>query len=202
MNNSTVILIIGILIIIALLIAIPCNENFIGYEYPYFTNANLSMLNDSNVNCDKFPDAPACKPTPNIPPTPTDLNTCMPDDGRWSIPGKYGERSTLNTPCCQAPDYKLAKNYKTCDDVLNPNDPIDKCIINCCQNADAEANNYDSSWYPMAKCACSLWCNNQKVPHFKKYGTAVHYITGDLAEAQTSDSGDFIGGTGYDFSGQ
>jgi hypothetical protein len=54
----------------------------------------------------------------------------------------------------------------------------------------------------MARCACSLWCYNQDVPHFKKYGTAVHYISGDLAEARTSDSGDFIGGTGYDFSGQ
>jgi hypothetical protein len=84
-------------------------------------------------------------------------------------------------------------SIKTCDDVLDDNDPLQKCVQDCCNYAIGEANNYDVSWYPMARCACSLWCYNQDVVHFKKYGTAIHYITGDIAEAETSDQPGFIG---------
>ena len=209
MNNQTVLLLIAIGVLIAVLFVIPSNESF-GSEIPYVPLQQHLMTAESSVNCQQTPNAPACKPTPSVNPVSTSLDTCEPTDGQWSIPGTQGGRSKLNTPCCQPPDYKLAKTasvfgqsvqYKTCDDNLDMNNAIEKCVANCCSDANSEANNYDASWYPMARCACSLWCYNQNVPHFKKYGTAVHYITGDIAEAQTSDSGAFIGGSGYDFSG-
>lgn len=159
---------------------------------------------ESSVDCTATPEAPACQSRSPPPAISTTLETCTPSDGVWSTPetGQSG-RSTLKSPCCDPnTGYKLATNYKTCDDKLDPSNQIESCIQKCCANANAEANNYDSSWFPMARCACSLWCYNKDVIHFKKYGTAVHYITGDLAEAKTSDSGDFIGGSGHDFSGQ
>jgi hypothetical protein len=167
------------------------------------THADLVTAAQSSIDCVRFPDTPGCKGAPDVDPVKTDLFSCTPKDGKWSEPHSDDlGRSRLLSPCCQPPDYKLATNYKTCDDNLNLDDHTEKCIAECCNNAAAEANNYDPSWYPMARCACSMWCYNKDVPHFKKYGTAVHYITGDLAEAQTSDSGDFIGGSGYHFSGQ
>lgn len=157
----------------------------------------------ANIDCSKNPDAPGCQ---NVP-TPPDirdssLRTCTPMDGQWSIPDadEFG-RSKLNSPCCQPPNYELPESYKTCSDKVDINEPLGRCIANCCTYAESQAPNFDPSWYPMARCGCSMWCNNKDVPHFKKYGTAVHYITGDLAEARTSDSGNFIGGTGFDFSG-
>jgi len=139
------------------------------------------------------------------PPGPSNgaLATCTPADGQWSAPGPDGRRSRLLSKCCQPPDFQLAtdKPYKTCGDKLDASDPAERCVQQCCMFADGQSDNYDATWYPMARCACSLWCYNQNVDHFKKYGTAVHYISGDLAEAQTSDSGDFIGGDGYDPSG-
>ena len=160
--------------------------------------------------CVQFPDSPNCRPPPPVAPTQTGLETCVPPGGMWSTPGTgIAGRSSLASPCCQPPLYELGreKPYKTCNDNLSLSDPTEKCVAECCANAALEANNYDPSWYPMARCACSLWCYNQQVPHFKKYGTAVHYITGDLAEAQTSDSPNFIGagdaqGIGIDFSGK
>lgn len=191
--NKESLLLIAILVLIALIVVIPGFETF-----------------DSSVNCALFPDSPACKPLPSPQPIPTNLNTCQPENNEWT---KFVDgRVTLNSPCCDPnTGYQLAKTatvfgqevpYKTCDDKLDPDNPLEQCVATCCENANHEANNYDPSWYPLARCACSLWCYNQDNPHFKKYGTAVHYITGDLAEANTDDSGDFIGGTGYDFSGK
>lgn len=190
MKHSTVILLFAVVLLVVVLFFASGPEAFGEHVFTA----------ESSVDCEKFPDAPACQPTPDVAPTGTDLQTCAPSDGRWSIPGAGAQgRSKLNSPCCQPPKYDIAKSYKTCDSDLGSS-AIDQCIKTCCQFADSEANNYDSSWYPMARCACSMWCNNQNVPHFAKYGTAVHYISGDLAEAKTSDSSDFIGGGG-DFSG-
>ena len=129
------------------------------------------------------------------------IQTCSPSDGQWSSIGTGDQgRSTLLSPCCQPPMYQLAddKQYKTCTSIFDPNNPIDTCIAHCCDYVNSEEkkgplSQYDTSWFPMARCACSLWCNNQDVPHFRKYGTAVHYISGDIAEASTSDLADFIG---------
>lgn len=216
MNNQSVLILIAIGVLIAVLFVVPSSENF-GKRVPYYpqqadlgvnyTAADQACLKNpadcinpeadvepkSSVDCDKFPDDPACT-TPVAPPVDASLSTCVPADGQWSIPdvGKFG-RSKLNSPCCQPPDFKVSSSYKTCDDKLDINNPIQQCIATCCANATAEAANYDTSWYPMARCACSLWCYNRTVPHFRKYGTAVHYITGDIAEAKTGDEPDFIG---------
>jgi len=141
----------------------------------------------SSIDCLKFPSSPACKPVPSIPTT-KEFDTCVPADGIWTQTG-----SKLLSPCCQPPKYSVSKTMKTCEDNLDTSNVMDNCIKVCCDNAESEARNYDASWYPMAKCACSLWCNNQDVVHFKKYGTATHYITGDIAEAKTSDAANFIG---------
>lgn len=127
--------------------------------------------------------------------TETELDTCAPSDGRWSIPGAGSQgRSKLNSPCCNYPNYKLASDYKTCNNASEEtNEKKRRCLEQCCLFTNNQSGNYDSSWYPMAQCACSLWCNNPEVNHFRKYGTAIHYISGDLATAKTSDSGDFIG---------
>lgn len=170
----------------------------------------LTSSEFTESQCDQFPDSPNCRPPPPVNPTPIGIDTCVPPDGMWSTPGTgIGGRSSLASPCCQPPTYQLGKeqDYKTCSDNLDLSNPTEKCVAECCANASVEANNYDPSWYPMARCACSLWCYNQQEPHFRKYGTAVHYITGDLAEAQTSDSRNFIGGGdgggwGSDFSGK
>lgn len=190
MEHSTVILLLAVTLLLVVLIFGSGPEAFGEHIYTA----------ESSVDCSKFPDSPACQDTPDVDPTSTELDTCNPSDGKWSIAGTGAQgRSTLNSPCCQPPKYAVAKDYKTCDSNLGDGS-IDKCIKTCCQFVTSEANNYDASWYPMARCACSMWCNNQHVPHFAKYGTAVHYISGDLAEAKTGDSSDFIGGGG-DFSG-
>ena len=60
MNFS--LLIIAIIFLIALLYIIPSNENFVGFDFPYYTNDNNNNFNLLNsVDCNKFPDAPACK---------------------------------------------------------------------------------------------------------------------------------------------
>jgi hypothetical protein len=195
MNNQLVLLLIALAVLIALVCLIP-NQETLGDYVAYQVGPN--------VNCQKFPDAPECKPPPTPPPINKGIATCAPPNGQWSIPDADQQgRSQLASPCCQPPQYELGKEkaYKTCDDKLNLTNKEEKCVSNCCAFANAQANNYDPSWYPMARCACSLWCYNQTVPHFAKYGTAVHYISGDIAEAHTSDSPDFIG-SGGDFSGQ
>ncbi len=166
-----------------------------------FKDVRYTAPGSSSVDCIEFPDSPVCQPPPNVDPVITDLTTCIPEDGVWSTGGGVADagRSKLQSPCCQPPNYKLSTNMKTCDDTLDSSDPTQKCIQDCCSFAANEANNYDVSWYPMARCACSLWCYNQKISHFKKYGTAVHYISGDIAEAQTGDEPRFIGAG--DFSG-
>lgn len=188
MNNQTVLLLIAVAVLVCVLIAVPSSEKLTDAE------------GTSSLDCSKTPDAPGCQPDPVEPRITTELATCTPSDGQWSVPGPDG-RSQLNSPCCQPPRNDLAQDYKTCDDELNPNNAIEKCIQDCCGNADQEANNYDSSWYQMARCACSLWCYNKDVPHFRKYGTAVHYITGDIAEASTSDDSSFIGSGASGFGG-
>lgn len=121
--------------------------------------------------------------------------TCIPANGQWSVPGGGLQgRSVLNSPCCQPPDYQiLDPTYATCDNP-NSNDPgVTGCLETCCKVVDNQAKNFDSSWYQMAKCGCSLYCNNQNVTHFNKYGTAVRYIFGEKAIAHTGDDADFIG---------
>jgi hypothetical protein len=203
MNNQIILLIIGVIILLITINIIGngsiCSiENGEKFSYITYNSENVNTENNkiNSVVDDeiKFNDDRSF--------------SCVPEDGRWSIPNsdELG-RSKLNSKCCQPPDYKLGneKNYKTCNDILNINNPIEKCINDCCKFVESEEkkgdlSQYDSSWFPMAKCACSLWCNNQDVIHFKKYGTAVHYISGDIAEAQTSDTGNFIGVN--DFSGK
>lgn len=117
--------------------------------------------------------------------------SCVPSDGVWSVDDPEAPRGKrLNSPCCQAPDYKiLDPRYKTCANYSSESDAsIQKCLADCCKNASAEKDRYDPSWYPMAQCGCSLWCYNSKVPHFAKHGTAVHYIEGDIAEVNTPDT--------------
>lgn len=197
MDNRTILLIAAIVLIIAYFL----------FSNEQFSNKAYTAPSSSSVDCALFPDSPACQPPPPVDPVDTSLSTCVPPDGVWSTPmtGQQG-RSTLNSPCCQPPNYELASisskgtPMKTCDDKLDSSDPIQKCVQDCCNYAASEANNYDVSWYPMARCACSLWCFNQDVSHFKKYGTAVHYISGDIAEAETGDQPDFIGSG--DFGGQ
>lgn len=186
------ILLFAIVALIVLILVYKSGERFISVPY--------TSPGSSSIDCDVYPDSPGCTGPPPVSPVGTDLSTCTPANGVWSIPGANMAISKLNSPCCQPPSYSVAKNMKTCDDDLDTSDPIQKCIKDCCDNAATEANNYDVSWYPMSRCACSLWCYNQSVPHFKKYGTAIHYISGDIAEAQTSDVGGFIGSG--DFSGQ
>ena len=203
MNNQSVLLLIAIGVLIAVLFVVPSSENF-GYTAYIPDRKNLlDRPAKSSVDCTLFPESPACQPRPPVGPVEAGIESCAPADGGWSTPGTGPQgRSTLASKCCQPPDYQLGKEktYKTCDDALDMSVPVERCVADCCINADIEANNYDASWYPMARCACSLWCYNQNVSHFRKYGTAVHYITGDLAEAHTSDTGDFIG-SGVTFSG-
>lgn len=197
MNNQIAMLLIAIGILIAVMIVIPKGEDFAGSRRSFYTS-------QSSLDCNTTPDAPGCQPPPAVDPTAKDLQSCAPSNGQWSIPGQGLQgRSVLNSPCCQGPEYSLGKEkpYKTCDDDLDLSDPIQKCVSTCCANAANEARNYDPSWYPMARCGCSLWCYNQNVPHFRKYGTAVHYITGDLAEAKTGDDSSFIGSGNGGFSG-
>jgi hypothetical protein len=159
MNSQTILLLVAIGIVITVLCVIPSSENF--SFVPYRPGDDILLTAESSLDCGKFPDAPGCQPLPPVRPVPKELTTCAPVDGQWSIPGVGAQgRSKLNSPCCQEPDFEVAKNYKTCDDSLDMSNPIDKCIANCCANADSEANNYDVSWYPMARCACSLWCHN------------------------------------------
>jgi hypothetical protein len=184
MNNVNILIGIAIVIFLVVLIFIVPSEKF--SEVPYVYGSNYTSDSSS----------------------PQQLNTCAPADGNWSIPNADEQgRSALNSPCCQPPDYKLASNYQTCANVKNgtvdTNTPIGRCLQQCCgyvnkplqgeRKQGGDNSQYDASWFPMAECACSLWCNNQDVPHFKKYGTAVHYISGDLAEAHTRDTGIFMG---------
>jgi len=175
----------------------------------YTISREKFVYKSDSRDCDKFPDDPACKPEcttdSDCPsgfvclngicgkPSSTGLESCAPADGRWSIPHQDQEgRSKLTSPCCQPPNYDLAKNYSTCDNVEDASPAVKACMQNCCAFAQDQARFYDDSWFPMARCGCSLWCHNKTVPHFSKWGTAQHYITGDIAEARTSDSPNFI----------
>jgi hypothetical protein len=110
-------------------------------------------------------------------------SSCAPEGGVWSKDGK------LAGPCCVPPDYRIHdSSYKGCQNFSEETDGNKKsCLENCCKFVSNQARNYDPSWAPMAQCACSLCCNNMKEPHFKKWGSCVHYISGDPAEANTPD---------------
>ena len=117
---------------------------------------------------------------------------CAPKNGQWSIPGAGAQgRSKLNSPCCQPPDYTIYDpSYRTCDTADSETDPtIKACLKQACKYCELEKGNMDPSWYPMCKCGASLCCYNSNNPHFAKYETCVHYISGDLAEATTPDDG-------------
>lgn len=173
MNNKSVILLIALGVLLVTMYLLATRENF-GDYVPYST---VHMQGGSVY--------------PPTVLTSTDINSCAPADGVWATPTPGADRSTrLNSPCCQPPDYKIYDpDYKTCDNYAQESDPsIQRCLSDCCKNADAEKNNYDSSWYKMAQCGCALWCYNSKVPHFAKHGTAVHYIEGDIAEVNAPDT--------------
>jgi hypothetical protein len=127
------------------------------------------------------------------------INTCVPSDGVWSIPGGGAQgRSLLNSPCCQPPDYSLPDSYKTCSNYNEePDSTIRACLEKTCNYVYDQAKNYDPSWNPMASCGASLCCYNSRVPHFAKYQTCMHYLEGDLAEATTTDQGEVSGQTGW-----
>ena len=172
MKNQSVILLIAIAILIVTIFALGAKE---GFGYVSYTDVHKA---GGTVHPSTFL-------------TSKDVNTCAPPDGMWDIPDPGGQRSTkLNSPCCQPSDYEIYdSDYKTCDNYASETNPsIKRCLSDCCKNADAEKGNYDSSWYKMAKCGCSLWCYNSKVPHFAKHGAAVHYIEGDPAEVNAPDS--------------
>lgn len=131
--------------------------------------------------------------------TPSGPGACVPPDNVWSIPngGSQG-RSLLASSCCQPPNYELYDpSYKSCDNAdSEPDLAIRACLKQACKYCDSEAANMDPSWYNMCKCGSALCCYNSQpnsnTCHFSKYGTCVHYLQGDLAEAQTSDSCDYI----------
>jgi len=168
----------------------------------------------SSVDCVKFPDAPACQKLPDIAPTITELQSCLPPNGEaWSIKNAgIQERSRLNSPCCQPPEYKsdnpssrppgwkpysMATGNKTCDSNLDTSNDTDACLSKCCNYVNEQAPAMDSSWYALAKCGCSLYCNNKEYCHFKKYGSPINYLQGQLADAKTSDDcRDVITGSG------
>ena len=131
----------------------------------------------------------------------TPFTGCTPKDGQWSIPGAGAQgRSKLASPCCQPPTYQLDPMYKTCANADTETDPvIQACLKQACKFCEVEKGNMDPSWYPLCKCGASLCCYNANVPHFAKYSTCVHYIEGDLAEAETPDEGPV--GTGGDWRG-
>jgi len=123
--------------------------------------------------------------------------SCMPKDGQWSIPGAGMQgRSKLASPCCQPEtNYRLDPSYQTCTSADSETDPVIKaCLKEACSFCEKEKANMDPSWYPLCKCGASLCCYNAQVPHFAKSGTCVHYIEGDLAEAETNDQGSVSGG--------
>lgn len=128
-----------------------------------------------------------------LPPSGGAVTSCQPADGsgNWTKPG-----GGLNSPCCQPPDYQLAPEYTKISDYKDETDPIiSSCLENCAKYVKKQAHNFDPSFYPMAACACSLCCRqmSKKNPHFTKYGTCVHYISGDPAEANTPDSSEVSG---------
>lgn len=133
------------------------------------SNPDRIWTGGNNSNYPKCGGCKCCVKTP--------LDTCEPDNGMWSVTDEFG-RSKLTSPCCQGEDgYSLPKGYKKCGDpTLNDRLPIDKCIIDCCGILSKDKTKYDSTWYPMSRCACSLWCYHQSVPHFARYGTATGYI--------------------------
>jgi hypothetical protein len=179
MKSETVLLIIAFCILMVVLFLFVCKETFayVNYKSEYDnTPKNLSInLTSNDTNNDV-------------------LTTCTPRDGNWIKPGTgITSRSVLNSPCCNPPDYRLPENYKTCNNYESETNPqLKRCLETCCKYVNTQIGSYDQSWYPMARCACSLWCYNSKEPHFSKYGTAVHYISGDIAEAETPDTPDFI----------
>ena len=150
------------------------------YDYKK-CNADLCSCLTNN-SCDQALILKSCNPDSG-PPAGSQTG-CIPADGVWSKDGQ------LAGPCCVPSNYQIYdSSYKTCQNYNNEPDPIKKnCLANCCKFALDQASNYDPSWAPMAQCACSLCCNNADEPHFSKFGTCVHYISGDKAEAETPDS--------------
>lgn len=121
---------------------------------------------------------------------------CLPADGEgWSKPGGY-QGTVLNSPCCQPPDYSiLDETLATCDNRVGASSAVSTCLLNCCQQVNADRGKYDASWYPMAKCGCALACNYMNENHFAKHGTAWRYIIGQPGDVKANESrGVAIGG--------
>lgn len=149
-------------------------------------------------NCDETLTQQTCAELPE--PEPSNATSCLPSNGNWTKDG-----GGLNSPCCQPPDYKIHdSSYKTCQNYKEESDPtIRACLENTCKYVASQSAFYDPSWTPMGICASSLCCYNFKNPHFKKFGTCPHYISGDPAEATAPDSqeagtsGDWRGWIGW-----
>lgn len=105
----------------------------------------------------------------------TPISTCAPSNGIWSMSDEY-DRPVLNSPCCQPPNYDLPPGYKKCGDNLDLTNNTENCIDQCCKILASDKTKYDQSWYPMSRCACSMWCYHSTVPHFRKYGNPTGYI--------------------------
>jgi hypothetical protein len=186
MNSQNVLLLIAIGILFVVLLSFMCNEKFSYVNYQSAQNPTKLKINLTNNNNNNN----------------TELETCTPADGNWIKPGTgITSPSQLQSPCCNPPDYKLPESYKTCANYPTEKNPqINKCLDDCCSYVNSQTEfsstnpygSYDTSWFPMARCACSLWCYNSKVSHFRKYGTPIHYISGDIAEAETPDTEDYI----------
>lgn len=114
---------------------------------------------------------------------------CLPPDGEgWSRPGGY-QGTVLNSPCCQAPDYNiLDETLPACDNRVGASSAVATCLMDCCQQVNADRGKYDASWYPMARCGCALACNYIQENHFSKHGTAWKYIQGQPGDVRANES--------------
>jgi len=120
------------------------------------------------------------------------IDSCTPENGIWTKDYKWAGRSVLNSPCCQPPDYSLPASYPSCDNPSAAPLDVQGCLSSCCAYASSQRRNFDRSWLPMARCGCSLWCMNRQIPHFRKYGSAVSYLSGEPSISQTDDYVDYI----------
>ena len=191
-----------IFVVILLVVGAGVGGYFIWRRFRKNQNQQVSPAPDTSpepapVPTPSPPPAPVVPQPPSPPATPT---SCVPSDGVWSVPDPV-QGSILQSPCCQPPDYQVYdSSYETCDTLNSETDPeIRTCLMKCCQQCDndIQADNNQASksgrnflnptYGKMCKCACSLCCYNQKVPHFSKYGDCRSYADSDLAVARSDD---------------
>ena len=194
MDNQSILLVIGIAVLVAAMFVMGQKENYASVPYSFQDETGQASFTSS---------APAEEDT--------DPTSCRPADGNWMKEAPMGSpiKYRLDSPCCQPPDYKLYdSDYKTCKNWSSESEPkLRKCLETCCSLVDktpvqdpssgeVTPGAYDTSWLPMARCGCALWCYNQNVPHFQKHTSGYAYVTADQAAANTPDGTDFIQGSG------